>query len=197
MTHSAWWCLRARSLFRAFSSRLSSSSKFARCCSKVMKIGDDWKLFSLSCCFLERPKFSLRLSPKNLHTKTTECEHFTTQEHITHKIQWASVATRSTRDAPRAVNSNRGEKLESASRFYVRASSYLYTFFFLSRKSFWTLVRFRGKMMVSSSVKKRGLRIRNARGSRRSVAQTRVKVVEMNARAFDSCVYVFSRWIVR
>jgi len=132
---------------------------------------------------------------KNLHTKTTECERFTTQ-HIKHKIQWASVATRSTRDAPRAVNSNRGEKLESASRFYVRVLSYLYTFFFLSRKSFWTLVRFRGKMMVSS-VKKRGLRIRNARGSRRSVAQMRVKVVEMNARAFDSRVYVFSRWIVR
>jgi len=51
--------------------------------------------------------------------------------------------------------------------------------------------------MMVSSVKKRGLRIRNARGSRRSVAQMRVKVVEMNARAFDSRVYVFSRWIVR
>lgn len=153
MTHSAWWCLRARSLFRAFSSRLSSSSKFARCCSKVMKIGDDWKLFSLSCCFLERPKFSLFELPLKICTRKPQRANILPHnKHITHKIQWASVATRSTRDAPRAVNSNRGEKLESASRFYVRASSYLYTFFFLSRKSFWTLVRFRGKMMVSSSV---------------------------------------------
>lgn len=150
MTHSAWWCLRARSLFRAFSSRLSSSSKFARCCSKV-KIGDLIGSSSLFRAVFSKDRNSpLRAPHKNLPTKTTECEHFTTQEHITHKIQWASVATRSTRDAPRAVNSNRGEKLESASRFYVRASSYLYTFFFLSRKSFWTLVRFRGKMMVSS-----------------------------------------------
>ena len=137
-----------------FSSRLSSSSKFARCCSKV-KIGDLIGSSSLFCAVFSKDR-EILLSGlpmhKNLPTKTTECEHFTTQEHITHKIQWASVATRSTRDAPRAVNSNRGEKLESASRFYVRVSSYLYTFFFLSRKSFWTLVRFRGKMMVSSSV---------------------------------------------
>ena len=133
-----------------FSSRLSSSSKFARCCSKV-KIGDLIGSASLFRAVFSKDRNSpLRTPHKNLPTKTIECEHFTTQEHITHKIQWASVATRSTRDAPRAVNSNRGEKLESASRFYVRASSYLYTFFFLSRKSFWTLVRFRGKMMVSS-----------------------------------------------
>ena len=138
--------------FRVFSSRLSSSSKFARCCSKV-KIGDLIGSSSLFCAVFSKDRNSpLRTPHKNLPTKTIECEHFTTQEHITHKIQWASVATRSTRDAPRAVNSNRGEKLESASSFYVRASSYLYTFFFLSRKSFWTLVRFRGKMMVSSSV---------------------------------------------
>lgn len=152
MTHSAWWCLRARSLF---SRVLFAFILLFKVCSLLLKSEDwrfDWKLFSLLCCFLEDRNSPLRTPHKNLPTKTTECEHFTTQEHITHKIQWASVATRSTRDAPRAVNSNRGEKLESASRFYVRASSYLYTFFFLSRKSFWTLVRFRGKMMVSSSV---------------------------------------------
>lgn len=151
MTHSAWWCLRARSLF---SRVLFAFILLFKVCSLLFKSEDwrfDWKLFSLLCCFFSKDRNSpLRTPHKNLPTKTIECEHFTTQEHITHKIQWASVATRSTRDAPRAVNSNRGEKLESASRFYVRASSYLYTFFFLSRKSFWTLVRFRGKMMVSS-----------------------------------------------
>ena len=151
MTHSAWWCLRARSLF---SRVLFAFILLFKVCSLLLKSEDwrfDWKLFSLLCCFLEDRNSPLRTPHKNLHTKTTECEHFTTRN-TSHKIQWASVATRSTRDAPRAVNSNRGEKLESASRFYVRASSYLYTFFFLSRKSFWTLVRFRGKMMVSSSV---------------------------------------------
>ena len=151
MTHSAWWCLRARSLF---SRVLFAFILLFKVCSLLLKSEDwrfDWKLFSLLCCFLEDRNSPLRTPHKNLHTKTTECEHFTTRN-TSHKIQWASVATRSTRDAPRAVNSNRGGKLESASRFYVRASSYLCTFFFLSRKSFWTLVRFRGKMMVSSSV---------------------------------------------
>ena len=152
MTHSAWWCLRARSLF---SRVLFAFILLFKVCSLLFKSEDwrfDWKLFSLSCCFLERPKFSLRLPIKICTRKPQRVNILPHNKHITHKIQWASVATRSTRDAPRAVNSNRGEKLESASRFYVRASSYLYTFFFLSRKSFWTLVRFRGKMMVSSSV---------------------------------------------
>ena len=114
---------------------------------------------SLSLCavFSKVSKFSLfETLHKNLHTKTTEkVRTFYHTTHITHKIQWASVATRSTRDAPRAVNSNRGEKLESASRFLRSRVVVLVYFFFLSRKSFWTLVRFRGKMMVSSRVKKR------------------------------------------
>ena len=150
MTHSAWWCLRARSLF---SRVLFAFILLFKVCSLLFKSEDwrfDWKLFSLLCCFLERRNSPLGLPIKICPRKPQSANILPHNKHITHKIQWASVATRSTRDAPRAVNSNRGEKLESASRFYVRASSYLYTFFFLSRKSFWTLVRFRGKMMVSS-----------------------------------------------